>query len=359
MTVDEVVSDRDGFAERVFASSLGYFDILSIHLGLRLGLYRALADGGAMTSDELASAAGIDERYAREWLEQQSTRAILLADRGAEPTRFTLPPGHAEVLLDGDSLSFLGASVGQLMSLPTAFHAVEEAFRTGGGVPYDAYGKESVEGQGASNRPTFLTTLPNEWLPAIDAIHDRLSAGPARVVDVGCGTGWSSIAIARAYPSVEVDGFDPDDTSIRMARDHALEAGIADRVRFHRADAAELTSQGPFDVATAFECIHDMARPVEVLGAVREALVDDGAMLVVDERTKDAFSGEPDDHEAYFYGWSVFDCLPTGMYEQPSAGTGTVMRASTLQRYANEAGFTRFDVLPIEHDAFRLYLLRP
>jgi 2-polyprenyl-3-methyl-5-hydroxy-6-metoxy-1,4-benzoquinol methylase len=216
-----------------------------------------------------------------------------------------------------------------------------------------------VEGQGASNRPTFLTTLPNEWLPAIDAIHDRLSAGPARVVDVGCGTGWSSIAIARAYPSVEVDGFDPDDTSIRMARDHALEAGIADRVRFHRADAAELTSQGPFDVATAFECIHDMARPVEVLGAVREALVDDGAMLVVDERTKDAFSGEPDDHEAYFYGWSVFDCLPTGMYEQPSAGTGTVMRASTLQRYANEAGFTRFDVLPIEHDAFRLYLLRP
>ena len=105
MTVDEVVSDRDGFAERVFASSLGYFDILSIHLGLRLGLYRALADGGAMTSDELASAAGIDERYAREWLEQQSTRAILLADRGAEPTRFTLPPGHAEVLLDSESPS--------------------------------------------------------------------------------------------------------------------------------------------------------------------------------------------------------------------------------------------------------------
>jgi 2-polyprenyl-3-methyl-5-hydroxy-6-metoxy-1,4-benzoquinol methylase len=245
------------------------------------------------------------------------------------------------------------------MSLPTAFHAVEEAFRSGGGVPYDAYGKESVEGQGASNRPTFLTTLPNEWLPAIDAIHDHLSAGPARVVDVGCGTGWSSIAIARAYPSVEVEGFDADDTSIQMARDHALEAGIADRVRFYRADAAELTSQGPFDVATAFECIHDMARPVEVLRAVREALVDDGAMLVVDERTKDAFSGEPDDREAYFYGWSVFDCLPTGMYEQPSAGTGTVMRASTLRRYANEAGFTRFDVLPIEHDAFRLYLLRP
>src|SRR5436190_1199099 len=167
MTMDEVVSDRDRFAERVFASSLGYFDILSIHLGLRLGLYRALADGGAMTSDQLASAAAIDERYAREWLEQQATRAILLADRIAEPTRFTLPPGHAEVLLDDDSLSFMGASVGQLMSLPAALRAVEDAFRTGGGVPYEAYGQEGVEGQGASNRPTFLTTLPDVWLPAV------------------------------------------------------------------------------------------------------------------------------------------------------------------------------------------------
>ena len=352
-------SDRDRFAQDVFASSLGYFDILSIQLGLRLGLYRALADGGAMTSDELASAAGIAERYAREWLEQQATRAIVHADVSAEPARYTLPAGHAEVLLDGDSLAFMGASIGQLMSLPTAFHAVEEAFRTGGGVPYEAYGKQSVEGQGAANRPTFLTTLPNEWLPAIDAIHDRLTAGPARVVDVGCGTGWSSIAIARAYPSAQVDGFDPDEISIQMARDHALEAGIADRVRFHREDAADLIRHGPFNVATAFECIHDMARPVEVLGAVRGALVDDGAMLIVDERTKDAFSGEPDDREAYFYGWSVFDCLPTGMYEQPSAGTGTVMRASRLHRYADDAGFTRFDVLPIEHDAFRLYLLRP
>src|SRR6476646_11581472 len=241
MELGEVGSGRDAFPARDFASALGYFDILSSPLGLRLGMDRALGDGGAMTSDELASAAGIDERYAREWLEQQATRAILLADRGAEPTGFTLPPGHAEVLLDGDSLSFLGASVGQLMSLPTAFHAVEEAFRTGGGVPYDAYGKESVEGQGASNRPTFLTTLPNDWLPAIDAIHDRLSAGPARVVDVGCGTGWSSIAIARAYPSVEVDGFDADDTSIQMARDHALEAGIGGRVPFPRAAAVKLT----------------------------------------------------------------------------------------------------------------------
>ena len=351
-------NERDGFAEHLYTSALGYFDVLTMSLGLRLGLYRALADTGALTSVELAGRAGVAERYAREWLEQQTSRGIVRADLSTEPPRFSLPPAHAEVLLDGDSLAYMGASVGQLMSLQNALGAVTDAFRSGGGVPYEAYGEASVEGQGAGNRPTFLTTMPNAWLPAIGPLHDRLVASPARVADVGCGTGWSSIGIARAYPFVEVDGFDPDEISIQMARDHAAGAGIADRVRFHREDAAEVAHHGPFDAAMAFECIHDMARPVEVLRAVREALVPDGSMLVVDERTNEAFTGERDDHEAYFYGWSVLDCLPTGMFEQPSAGTGTVMRPSTIRRYAEEAGFSGFEILPIEHDDFRLYLLR-
>jgi len=244
------------------------------------------------------------------------------------------------------------------MSLPNAIDAVADAFRSGGGVPYEAYGEASVAGQGGANRPTFLTTLPNEWLPAIGPLHERLTAGPARVADIGCGTGWSSISIARAYPFVEVDAFDPDEISIQMARDHAAQDEIADRVRFHREDAAEVTHHGPFDAATAFECIHDMARPVEVLRAVREALAPGGSMLVVDELTNETFTGEPDDDEAYYYGWSVLDCLPTGMFEQPSAGTGALMRPSTLRRYAQEAGFAGLEILPIDHDDFRLYLLR-
>jgi len=351
-------SERDRFAEHLFYSGLGYFDVLTVSLGLRLGLYRTLAGADPLTSAELAERAGIAERYAREWLEQQTSRGILRADVSSEPARFTLPPGHAEVLLDGDSLAYAGATVAQLMSLPNAIDAVADAFRNGGGVPYEAYGEASVAGQGGANRPTFLTTLPNEWLPAIGPLHDRLAAGPARVADIGCGTGWSSISIARAYPFVEVDAFDPDEISIQMARDHAAQVGIADRVRFHREDAAEVTHHGPFDAATAFECIHDMARPVEVLRAVREALVPGGSMLVVDELTNDAFTGEPDEDEAYYYGWSVLDCLPTGMFEQPSAGTGALMRPSTLRRYSDEAGFSGFEILPIEHDDFRLYLLR-
>jgi 2-polyprenyl-3-methyl-5-hydroxy-6-metoxy-1,4-benzoquinol methylase len=354
-------SERDAFADRLFRSALGYFDVYTIHMGQRLGLYSALAAAGPATSHELADRAGIAERYAREWLEQQATAGILRVDVLAEgPRRFELPAGHAEVLLDGDSLSFMGASVTQLMSLRGAVDQVEAAFRTGGGVPYEAYGVGGVEGQGGSNRPILLTTLPNEWLPAIPEVHARLSSSPpAHVLDVGCGTGWSSIAMATAYPGVTVDGFDPDETSIELARRNAEAARVSDRVRYTAKDAATLVSDGPVDFATAFECIHDMARPVEVLRAVRTALDETGAMLVVDERTQEAFSGKPDEREAYVYGWSVLDCLPSGMFEQPSAGTGAVMRPETLRTYATEAGFTGFEVLPIEHDTFRLYLLRP
>jgi 2-polyprenyl-3-methyl-5-hydroxy-6-metoxy-1,4-benzoquinol methylase len=351
-------TEPDAFADRLFRSALGYFDLLSIRLGQRLGLYEVLGRG-PLDAEELADRAGIAERYAREWLEQQTTAGILRADGDRDPITFTLPPGHAEVLLDVDSLSYMGASVSQLYGITNAFEQVIEAFRTGGGVPYEAYGTDSIEGQGAGNRPVFLTTLPNDWLPNISQLHDRLRADPpARVVDVGCGTGWSSIAFAKTYPRVTVDGIDPDEISIELARKNAAAEGVADRVRFHREDAA-LVTRAPFDVAAAFECIHDMARPIEVLAAVRASLTEDGAMLVVDERTRDRFTGEPDPLEQYFYGWSIFDCLPAGMFEQPSAGTGTVMRASTLERYAREAGFSRVDVLPIEHDTFRLYLLRP
>jgi 2-polyprenyl-3-methyl-5-hydroxy-6-metoxy-1,4-benzoquinol methylase len=354
-------AERDAFADRLFRSALGYFDIFSIRLGEKLGLYRALAEAGPTTAPELAERAGIAERYAREWLEQQATAGILRAEVPAEgPARFHLPAGHAEVLLDGDSLSFMGASVMQLMALRGAFDQVLEAFRGGGGVPHEAYGIDGVEGQGGANRPIFLKTLPDEWLPSIPGVHARLSSSPpARVVDVGCGTGWSSIAIAAAYPGVTVDGFDSDETSVELARRNAEVAQVSDRVRFHTKDAAALASDGPVAFATAFECVHDMARPVEVLRAVRGALEETGAMLVVDERTRETFSGKPDELEAYFYGWSILDCLPAGMFEQPSAGTGAVMRPETLRKYASDAGFTGFEVLPIDHDDFRLYLLRP
>jgi 2-polyprenyl-3-methyl-5-hydroxy-6-metoxy-1,4-benzoquinol methylase len=182
---------------------------------------------------------------------------------------------------------------------------------------------------------------------------------PANVADIGCGTGWSSIAIALAYPGVTVNGFDKDEESISLARDNAQANGVAGRVAFEARDAGEAGDDHAYDLVTFFECLHDMARPVDALRAARAMLVDGGVVLVGDERTNESFTGEFDDGERYHYGWSLFVCLPAAMTEADSAGTGTVMRPATLERYAREAGFGGFEVLPIEHDEFRLYLLRP
>src|SRR5262245_39445769 len=323
-----------------------------MYLGLRLGLYEALADG-ALTSDAVAARAGVDGREAREWCEQQATAGVLEADVSQDPPVFRLPEDAAESLLDPDSLSYLGATIRQLASLRAVIDPVVEAYRTGEGLQAEAFGAEGADGQGGSNRPVYLTTLPTRWLPAIEPFRSRLDAGPTHVIDIGCGHGWSSIATALAYPSATVDGFDPDAYSVAQARQHAEEAGVADRVTFHTVDGATIDTTA--DLAMAFECVHDMPNPVEVLGAARRALPDDGAMLVVDERVRDRFDGTPDAHESYFYGWSIFDCLPAGRAATPSAATGTVMRPETLRGYAEAAGFTRFEALPIEHDAFRLY----
>ena len=353
-------AERDAFAEKLFRSVLGYFEIFSIHLGARLGLYRALAEAGPMTSQELGERADIAERYAREWLEQQATAGILAAEiREDGANRFRLPAGHAEVLLDGDSLSFMGASVTQLMSLRGAFDQVVEAFRTGGGVPYDAYGLDSVEGQGGANRPTLLTTLPNEWLPAIPEVHTRLSSNPpARIVDVGCGTGWSSIAMATAYPAVTVDGFDPIGprwswpAATRRPRASRTASTSTRRTPAHSPPTARWRSRRPSNASTTWPGRSRCCGQCGPRSTTR------ARCSWWTNGRKRAFSGEPDELEAYFYGWSVFDCLPSGMFEQPSAGTGTAMRPGTLKRYASEAGFAGFEVLPIEHDTFRLYLLR-
>lgn len=352
---------RDEFVQRLFLAAVQSIDLLSMYLGDRLGLYDTLRATGAATAGELAARAGIHERYAREWLEQQGVAGILAVDDPtAAPTarRYRLPQAHAEVLTDRDSLNYLAPLARVLGAIGPVLPALLEAYRTGGGVPWSAYGDDMRMGQERLNRPSFLYLLTDEWLPAIPDVHARLqSAQGARVADIGCGAGWSSIAIARAYPAVRVDGFDVDAPSIAVARENAMTAGVADRVSFHVRDVAEGVPGGPYDLVTAFECIHDLSRPVEVLQAMRRLAGDDGAVLVMDERVGETFTAPADEIERFMYGASLLVCLPTGMAEQPSAATGTVMRPSTLRRYAVEAGFRAVEVLPIEHPFFRFYRL--
>ena len=360
---DPATERRDALVGRLFGSVLGTLDILSIYVGDRLGLYQALADLGAATPAQLAAQTGTDERYIREWLEQQAVSDLLVVeDAQVEATarRYSLPAGHDEVLLERDSLSYLTGLLRLAVGVSRPLPALLEAYRSGGGVPYSDYGADTCEGIAEVNRPMFLNQLGSVWLPAMADVHARLQADPpARVADVGCGTGWSSIAIARAYPKVQVDGLDVDEASIVRARANAAAAGVADRVTFAVRDAADPRLAGRYDLVTAFETIHDMAQPVEALQSMRALAGPGGAVLIGDERVGETFIAPGDDIERLNYGFSVLHCLPVGMAESPSAGTGTVMRPDTLRRYAADAGFQGVEVLPIEHDFWWFYRLTP
>lgn len=352
---------RDALVERIFGSSIEFMEILSIYVGDRLGFYRALADDGGATASQLADATGTNERYAREWLEQQAVAGILeVEDADAQPKErhYRLPEGHDEVLLARDSLYFMAPFARLLVGMTRPLPAVLEAFRTGGGVPYADYGEDIREGVAHANRPQFVNLLGTEWLPSVPDVHARLQADPpARVADVGCGSGWSSIAIARAYPKAQVDGFDLDEESVAAARANAEAEGLTDRVTFQLRDASDPELSGRYDLAIAIECVHDMARPVEALRAMRSMASEEGTTIVVDERVGEDFAAPSDEVERLMYGFSILHCLPVGMAEQPSAGTGTVMRPATLRRYATEAGFSGVEILPIENELWRFYQL--
>jgi 2-polyprenyl-3-methyl-5-hydroxy-6-metoxy-1,4-benzoquinol methylase len=344
--------------QRLVDAATGALELFGVHLGTRLGLYDALL-GGAATVEELAAAAGIAPRYAREWLEQQAVAGVLTVDdvaADASARRYSLPEAHVGVVADPLALDHVAPLARLVVGIATVLDDVVDAYRSGSGVPYARYGDEFRRGQGAINRPAFTSALVEEWLPALGSSVERLATG-GRLADIGCGQGWSTIAVARAFPGAEVWGVDSDAASIAEARTAADEHGVT--VRFECADAGERAAAGPFDVVTLLEALHDMARPVEVLAAARAALAADGVMLVADEAVAPEFTAPGDDLERMMYGWSITHCLPAAMTEQPSAAIGTVIREDTVRALALEAGFARVDVLDVDGGFFRLYALRP
>jgi SAM-dependent methyltransferase len=361
MTAQTGLDGREAFAERLVDATTQALETLSVHLGLELGLYQALNHLGTATEAEVAAHAGIAARYAREWLEQQTIAGYLACDDTARPPeqrRYQLPPGHAEVLLDADSPYHTAPLAATFTGVTRVLPQLLAAYRSGGGVPYAAYGPQLRRGIAALNRPMFLHDLASTWLPALPALDRRLrSTPPARALDLGCGMGASSIALARAYPRAQVLGVDLDQASITEARAQANQAGVANRVTFAVADAAHLTTQAPFELVTIFEALHDMGDPVGALRATRALLADHGDVLVAEERVADTFSAPGDPTERFMYGWSVLHCLPATLAEHPVQATGTVLRAPTLARWAAAAGFTSFQVLPIDNPFWRFYHL--
>src|SRR5262245_35108359 len=360
------MSDTDNdrtraLADRLRANAAGALELYTIYLGERLGLYAALGDGEPVTSEELAERTGTTERYVREWLEHHAATGLLeVDDPAAEPLqrRYQMPPEHVPVLAAPDDLRYAAYRGVELVRAGRPMPALVEAFRSGGAPPPIDW---QPEGRAEFNRSTYLTLLGTEWLPSIADLDTRLKADPpARVADVACGTGWSSIAMARAYPTISVHGFDLDEDAIALAGAHLLgEGALAERVTFSVADASDPDLSGTFDLVTIFEALHDMARPVEALRAARSLLAEGGSVVIADELVEEAFSAPAPEQERYTYAWSVVSCLPYAMDDPETAATGAVMRPPTLRRYASEAGFTNTEILPIETDFWRFYRLRP
>ena len=354
-----VPTTEEALTARLLQSTIHALELYGIYLGKELGLYTALKSGGRLTPPELARAAGIAPRYAREWLEQQAVAGLLHVDASAAPAdarRYWLPAEHENVLADDDHPAHLAPLAQMVAGIGGALERVVAAYRTGEGVAYPHFGAAFRKGQAGINRPAFLTDLVTRWIPAAPDIHAALTSSRLRVADVGCGAGWSTIAMARAFPKAEVVGFDADEASVRDASENAAAHGV--RARFEIRDAASLANEDPFDLVLVLEALHDMARPDEALRSMRDALAPGASVIVADEKVGDHFHAPADDIERLMYGWSIVHCLPVSMAEQPSAAIGTVIRTETVRALASAAGLTRFEVLPVDGGFFRLYRLR-
>lgn len=362
-------------ADRVLQAALGTTDLLAIYLGDRLGFYQSLATHGPTSAGDLAERTQTHPRYVREWLEQQAITGFVEVT-GPEPTpqgerRFALSDAAREVFTDTQSLSYLAPVARTFAASMQQLPGILEAYRRGGGVSWSQLGPDARESQADLNRPWFTHALPAA-LAGVPSLDSTLRRPGARVADIGCGAGWSTLALAAAYPGATVHGYDVDAPSVALAQanlaraslptaDPAGAAGAAgptdpnahtthpvapagDRVQFAVADAAGLPAD-TYDVVFAFECIHDLSEPVTVLSAARQSLRACGSVIVMDEAVAPTFAPPGDDVERLMYGYSLLVCLPDGMSRTPSEATGTVMRPETLRRYAQRAGLSRFEVL--------------
>lgn len=356
---DTSVNAVEELAGRIFGEGLGAMHLATAYLGVELGLFAALADKPGSTSAELAAATGLDPRYVQEWVQGEHIAGLVRSDTADSATgRLTLADGVHEVLVDEVHPAYLGGLARALAAVGSALSELPAAYRSGAGVPAAAYGPEVVTAQAALNRPSFVNDLAASWLPAIPDLHARFSDATVttRIADVGCGVGWSSIELAKAYPHIQVDGYDMDEPSVAQATRNAEAHGVADRVTFRLLDASGTYGDGDYDAVFFFECLHDIGRPAEALAAARQAVTDDGTVIVMDERAgEEAQVGDPT--ETFLAVVSALWCLPQSRMVPDCEAPGAVMRAATFEAFARRAGWSGYEVVPIEHPVFRFYRL--
>jgi SAM-dependent methyltransferase len=344
-------------AEQVFAILGGALTSAMIHLGDRLGLYRALAGAGPLTSDELARKTGLHERWVREWLRGQATaRLIDYAGDG----RFRLSPEAALVLADEDSPAFVAGGFCALPQQLAVLDRLPESFRTGIGLPYDAFGPEGTVGIERLLAPWFRTQLVPVALPALDGVVAKLGAG-VEVADVGCGAGVALLQMARVFPRSRFHGYEISKHALARAEENKRASGQPN-VTFHDARVEPLPADARFDFITTFDCLHDMAHPGPVMRSIRRALKDDGTWLIADINCKATFEENLADNPMapMMYGFSVLCCMSSALSEPGGAGLGTLgFHEAVARRMTADAGFTRFKQLELDNPFNAYYEVRP
>lgn len=349
------------FSFTVFSKLEGAVTAGMIHLGDTLGLYRALADGDGDTSETLAARTGLHERWVREWLHNQvAARIVACDDLGAEPPVFRLTPEAVCVLASPEHPAY---GMGMFHRLPQTMGALTrmpESFRTGVGYDYDSHGPEGAVGIERSFEPWNQNFTVPVVLPQIDGLVDRLEKG-ITVADIGCGAGGLALLLGRTFPNSRIVGYDISRHALERANQRLAEEGLSN-VSFADPRHSPLPDDGSLGLVCTFDCIHDMTRPAEVMGAIRRSLADDGVWLLVDIKAHDTLelNVTKNPMASLLYGISVLSCMSSAMSEPGGAGLGTLgLSARRAEDMVREAGFSSFARMDVDHSVNAFYEVRP
>jgi len=324
---------------RLLGAMSGAATTAMVAVGDQLGLYRALADGGPATPDELAASTGTAARYLREWLSQQAAAGFLAYRAG--DGRYVLPAEAAAVLAHEASPAFLAGGATITRGWFAGIDRLAQAFRTGAGIPWHEQDPAVFEGTERFFRPGYTASLTAQWIPALPGMAGRLLAG-GRVADVGCGHGAAAIVLARAYPQAAICGYDFHDRSIAVARQRAGQAGLAGRIRFEPLDATSYPADG-FDLICLLDVLHDLGDPAAALAHARTALAPDGAVLVVEPNAADDYEANlAGPLAALSYAASAFQCTPAALAQPGGIALGAQAGPAAVRQLADDAGFSRF-----------------
>ena len=309
-----------------------------IVLGDRLGLYKAMGDGQPVSATALAARTGLKERYVREWLSAQAASGNIEYDAGSET--FSLSPEQAMAFADETSPAFFAGAFEIAQSVWLDEPKIAEAFRTGKGVGWHEHSTCLFRGTERFFRPGYNANLIESWIPALEGVRAKLEAG-CTVADVGCGHGASTVLLAKAFPKSKFYGFDYHGPSIDRAREAAKAEGVADRIVFQQAAAADYPAEG-FDLVAMFDCLHDMGDPVGAGRHVRDSLKEDGTWMIVEPFAHDHLEENLNPVGRIFYSASTMICTPASLAQDVGLGLGAQAGEARLRDVAEQAGFSRF-----------------